>query len=29
VIGRRADVIDYVHEPTAFWKLYDDPREER
>jgi len=23
-----AEAIEYVHEPTAFWKLVDDPREE-
>jgi len=22
-----ADCIEYVHEPTAFWRLLDDPRE--
>ncbi len=24
---RAADCIEYVHEPTAFWRLVDDPRE--
>lgn len=23
-----AGCIEYVHEPTAFWRLVDDPREE-
>lgn len=25
---RVADCIEYVHEPTAFWRLTADPREE-
>jgi biotin operon repressor len=25
---RVADCIEYVHEPTAFWQLKNDPREE-
>ena len=24
-----AGCIEYVHEPTAFWELVEDPREER
>ena len=23
-----ADCIEYIHEPTAFWKLIEDPRED-
>lgn len=23
-----ADKIEYVHEPTAFWRLLEDPRED-